>query len=292
MWMVKKGILLLGFSIITAFILVQHVEAKDKKEPEEFRINVTKVKVNASKLKSGDKLKISMRVRGNGYKNRKIKTVDIFYQSERGQRLELPLKYNAAKNNWSTTFKIPGGMQKGKWMLYKVWANGTYGAGTAFGAYDSYHEGYSDGSNEKELHRLSSGNIKISGTKADYTRPKIDWKSFTVCKRGNKLYYQLKVTDKSPIKSVELGLTVKDGKVYSNERGWFGLKMKYNKKKECYEFTWPAKSGINEIYSVSAEDIFGNCVHYFNVTKKHDETVQFDKFDRFKDYSKYTITVK
>lgn len=271
--------------ILATLMFAQPVTAANNEKPEELIINVTNVKVKKTNLRPGDKLKLSLKVRGNGFA--KIKTAEAVFQSERGQSLALPLKYNSSTIKWNGNIEIPKGMQKGKWKLYEIRVNienhnNFAGFGPDFVPFGE------DDTEVKKL--LESGNIKISGTKADYTKPKINLKSFKVLKKGRKLTYRVKVTDKSPIKWVKLDLYDSEDKDFLFEDGGIGTKMKYNKKNKSYEYSFKAPKGIYHVYSITAEDIFGNNVTYYTNDKK---IRKYNKpYERLNKFSKYTVKVK
>jgi len=280
--MKKIGKIILLFAVVLGFmkLSVQPVLASGNKNPKELTINITDIKVKNAKLKTGNKLSLSMRVKGNGYTA--IKTVSARYHSSRAQSLNIPLKYNTKSGLWSSSFKIPKGMQSGLWKLVSVAAN--------VGLDEDGDLEAQFGRKKAAKQILSKGNIRISGTRADYTRPKIDFKSLSSSKKvtesrgGGYLTYRVKVTDKSPIKSVVIEIAEMEavGEYYDD---YYRLEMKYNKKKGYFESTAWYPKGIYHISSIRAEDIFGNYEYYCNKAPEFDNMETYKK----KDFSKYIL---
>jgi len=269
------------FGVMTLYMLSAAASADVK--PDELVIAVSDIKVKSIKLKAGDKLNLSMKVTGNGYVA--IQTVTAQYVSCREQSLKIPLKYNAKTGLWTASFKIPKGMQSGLWKLAYVSANIGLNEDGDWEASFRYSDDV-----EKELQK---GDVRISGTKPDYTRPKINFKSLSATRKVNKskgivkLTYRVKVKDKSPIEFVNIVL-IEKGNDYDDGEV---LRMKYNKKTGYYEGSVWKPHGTYQISSISAEDVFGNQVYYYN-KYYYGKGGQFysGSMNRTRNFSKYDLS--
>lgn len=261
-------LLLLCISMLVAL----PVSASNSKK--KYKIKVSDIKISSRNVKQGERCRISMKITNEGYK--KLDRVGISYKSPSTQFYYVPLKYKKSSRRWVGNFKAEAGMQKGIWQIWSIDFDRI--DGDEGGWYSHYNRCLVDlpdpGSN------LSKGNIRVRGTKGDYSKPEIQWDTLSVSKadvtkKGGKITYRLKVTDESPISRVVLNLSKSqwDGFMLVDTE----LEMKYNKNTEYYEGTVWKKKGNYLLDSIYAEDVFGNCAMYFNK-----ESIKYFKYR--KDY--------
>ena len=275
------GLLLLFVCVSLLAVLPVSAERSKRK----YNITVSDVRVSKKNLKPGDRCKVSMKIRNKGYQ--KLDRVGVTYTSPSTQYYYLPLKYKKSSGRWVGTFKVEKGMQKGRWQIQAVEFDMYEGdEGGWYSYYNRYFVGrpYPGGD-------LTKGDIRIRGTKADYSKPEIDWDSLSVSKsevtqKGGKITYRLKVTDESPIDRVVLNVAgpKEDGIPALDTR----LPMEYNKKTGYYEGTiWQPKGTyyLNDIY---VEDVLNNSGIYVG-DEEADFHTHIKKYHGLMDFSKYDV---
>lgn len=245
--------------LCVSMLAVMPVSAAKKKSS--YDLKVSDVEVSKKKLKAGNKCEISMKVQNKGTK--KIHSLTVRYQGPKSQYYDVLLKYKKSSKRWTGSFKVNKGMEKGTWKIWCVTVDKVYD--------DEYH--YS--CYNKDLNKtiapgadLSKGNLQISGTKADYKKPKVSWSEFQtwgeqVTEEGGTLKCRLKATDNSGISFVRVvfrKIAAKDKKLTSG----IPIIMKYNKNTGYYEGSITQEKGIYLVADVTAADLFGNEVLYYN----------------------------
>lgn len=275
--------LLLLFLCISLLVALPVSAEKSKRK---YKITVSDVRVSKKNLKPGDRCKVSMKITNKGYK--KLDRVGVVYTSPSTQHYYLPLKYKKSSGRWVGTLKIEKGMQKGIWQIRSI-AFDRYEEDDEGGWY-SYYNRYFVG-RPYPGGDLTKGNIRIRGTKADYTKPEIDWDTLSVSKsdvteKGGKLTYRLKVTDESPIDRVILTVAGPlEGNIYPPMPT--RLIMKYNKKTGYYEGTVWQPKGKYFLDGIYVEDVLNNCGIYvgdefsdfYTHRKEYCGLMDFSKFD-------------
>lgn len=295
----KKFTLALFTVLCSVLLFTLPVMSAKNTQPKKlgyFEFSPSNIKINKTKLKPGQKLKISMKLNGKGHS--KIKKTVVFYRSSRGQRLELELKHNSKKNRWSGQFKIPKGMQKGIWRVSYI---GIYAALDDEPEYEIFNSHIFYPPDTSEYTDLRKLNLKISGTKADYSAPKFDYNSFSLssevntAKGGGNITFKAKIIDKSPIKSV-LAVFCKTSDVMRDDNEqpqpfvWRkDIVLEYNKNTKLYEGTGRLPKGSYFLYYIQAQDVFGN------MRTCHDKRYYYDnsglilsKLER--DFSKFDVS--
>ena len=196
----KSGFSMLLLLICVSMLSVMPVSAARKKS--RYDLQFSDLKVNKKKLKAGEKCEISMKVKNKG--TGKIQRLTVTYQGPKRQYYDVLLKYKKKSKRWTGNFTVNKGMEKGIWKIWCVTAD------------KNYDEEYHYSCYNKNLDKLitpgadfSKGNIQISGTKADYKKPKIRWNNLKtwneqVTAKGGIINCRLKVTDNSGISFVRI----------------------------------------------------------------------------------------
>lgn len=254
-------LLLLCISMLAAMTALAYDEG-------EYQIEVSDIRVSGRNLKRGDRCRISMKINNKGFK--KLDNVEILYRSPSTQFYAVPLKYKKSSGRWVGNFKAKDGMQKGLWKIWSIRVD--YSDGYEGGGYSYYNRrGFANLSGSGG--DLSKGNIRVRGTKGDYSKPEIQWDTLSVSKssvteKSGKITYRLKVTDKSGVRRVAIELA----ESHTGERPLVidsEMEMKYNKKTGCYELTVRRPKGTYFMNRIYVEDVFGNSATYFNKEFDH-----------------------
>ena len=275
------GLLLLFFCVS----LLAALPASAERSKRKYNITVSDVRVSKKNLKPGDRCKVSMKIRNKGYQ--KLDRVGVTYTSPSTQYYYLPLKYKKSSGRWVGTFKVEKGMQKGRWQIQAV----------EFDMYEGDEAGWYSYYNRYFVGRpypggdLTKGDVRIRGTKADYSKPEIDWDSLSVSKsevtpKGGKITYRLKVTDESPIDRVVL--TVAGPKEDGVPALDTDLIMKYNKKTGYYEGTIWQPKGTHYLRRIYVEDVLDNSGIYVG-DEEADFHTHIKKYHGLMDFSKYDV---
>ena len=276
------------FGLLLLFVcvsLLASLPVSAERSKRRYHITVSDVRVSKKNLKPGDRCKVSMKIRNKGYQ--KLDRVGVTYTSPSTQYYYLPLKYKKSSGRWVGTFKVEKGMQKGRWQIQAVEFDMYEGdEGGWYSYYNRYFVGrpYPGGD-------LTKGDIRIRGTKADYSKPEIDWDSLSVSKsevtqKGGKITYRLKVTDESPIDRVVLDVAgpKEDGIPALDTE----LPMKYNKKTGCYEGTIWQPKGTHYLRRIYVEDVLDNSGIYVG-DEEADFHTHIKKYHGLMDFSKYDV---
>lgn len=255
----KSGFSMLLLLICVSMLSVMPVSAARKKS--RYDLQFSDLKVNKKKLKAGEKCEISMKVKNKG--TGKIQRLTVTYQGPKRQYYDVLLKYKKKSKRWTGNFTVNKGMEKGIWKIWCVTAD------------KNYDEEYHYSCYNKNLDKLitpgadfSKGNIQISGTKADYKKPKIRWNNLKtwneqVTAKGGIINCRLKVTDNSGISFVRIIFAKRpeEGKKLIPD---ISIIMKYNKKTGYYEGSSTQGKGKYLVAGITAADLFGNEIFYYN----------------------------
>ena len=260
--MKRKSKVFVFMLLLLCVSMLAALPASAAKSKRKYKIKVSDIKVSSKNLKPGDRCRISMKLTNEGYK--KLDRVGITYTSPSTQSYHVPLKYKKSSRRWVGSFKVEKGMQKGPWQIWSIDFDRI--DGDEGGWYSYYNRYFMDAAYPGG--DLSKGNIRIRGTKGDYSKPEIQWDTLSVSKsaiteKGGKLTYRLKVTDESPVYRVVLTLVgppVWNGHMPLDTE----LEMRYNKKTGYYEKTIWRPKGTYLLGNVYVEDVFGNLAMYFN----------------------------
>lgn len=251
-------------------------------------VEVTNITVNGGNFKPGDTLKYSLTITDIDMEARfgcedPYPVIKITWQGEQGQELK---RYFAWPNAvWNSnidlentictqmkikdSIKITKGMQPGKWKvarieLIKEWE------GINFEDDDSLYIYPGDKpADENHMYMdLSAFEIHVSGSVTDSEPPTINKKSLRLqkskLKRGEKTVFQVKVTDKSPIRYVICTWNYTLNKKKPEDNWDTDYRMIYKKKKKVYECYLSAgeKNSVEKLISITVCDIFGNKTYY------------------------------
>ena len=255
----KSGFSMLLLLICVSMLSVMPVSAARKKS--RYDLQFSDLKVNKKKLKAGEKCEISMKVKNKG--TEKIQRLTVTYQGPKRQYYDVLLKYKKKSKRWTGNFTVNKGMEKGIWKIWCVTADKNYDEEYYYSCYN------------KNLDKLitpgadfSKGNIQISGTKADYKKPKIRWNNLKtwneqVTAKGGIINCRLKVTDNSGISFVRIIFAKRpeEGKKLIPD---ISIIMKYNKKTGYYEGSSTQGKGKYLVAGITAADLFGNEIFYYN----------------------------
>lgn len=228
------------------------------------------------------------------FKERPTYYVIVYWQSPNKQKIKRTYKWSAEKESLIIKDKISveKGMQAGQWYVSKIYIengigedggdsltiyNGTEAEQAEKGQFSTY---YTDMS-------ALSFNVTDVKKKADNKAPTIDKKSLKVSKTkvsaDKYTTFTVKVKDTSSIEFVECAWMIKS-KGWEESREY---KMKYNKKKKCYQCKFKLKKNDvkAELYCITTRDIYGNeSVYTLNDTQL--------KKKYGKAYSKVTVYCK
>lgn len=205
------------------------------------------------------------------FKERSAYFVTVWWQSSGKQKFERTYKWSKNKESLVIDDKISvqKGMQAGEWKISAIYiANGIgEDGGDSLVIFDGTEADQMEkGSFCVHYTDLSDLSFQVTGVKkkADNKAPTIDKKSIkvskTTVKKNKKATFSVKVKDASGIEDVEFSWLVKtkNGEVTRD------CKLKYNKKKKCYQCKFEMKKNDKkaELYCITTKDIYGNEYYY------------------------------
>lgn len=286
--MKRKG-KVFGFMLLFfCMFLLAVMPASAKKSGRRYQLKISDIRVSSRNLKPGDTCRISMKIVNEGRK--KIERVGIEYASPSTQSYYLHLKHKKGSQRWFGSFKVEEGMQKGLWRIWSICIDRVIG--DEGGWYSYYNRYFINDQYNPSGKELSKGNIRIYGTKGDYTKPEVhlDTLSMTksdVTRKGGKITCRVKITDESSISRVVWTLegptTGEQFPHMENE-----IEMKYNKKTGYYEASVWMPKGTYLLGKIAAWDVFDNAALHFNQEKAAFFT-HMKKYSGRADFSKYRV---
>lgn len=281
---IKQYLFTVCVCMLIMFLPVTRVKA-EKKLPTP-PVTITDVKLNGDTFYPGDTVKYSFViedigidefVKEYGYdwdfeytkKNKGVHTVYAFWNSP-GSRIAVVEHKWKGTNNKNPKIKVHGeisiteGMRSGKWSLGSV---------VLYMDIDSRLE-----LREKEIEEYPSAlkyefvgaDFFVKGTTADVTPPTISFDSLKLSKQTLKKNetskLSVKVKDASKISEVTCQFALfKDGNYTKDWNKELKGKMKYNKKKKCYEYKVKydtKKYRKAQLIGITVEDEHANRKHY------------------------------
>lgn len=246
-------------------------------------VTITNGQINKRMVQSGDTLKYKFTITDVGIDEQDedgdfrygIGYVNIIWRSSKKQKFERLYKWKANKKSMTISgkIKIMDGMQPGEWTIEEIQI--LSGVGEDAGGIIHVHDvcnrkNYKDWDYFDYID-LSFANFcvkKKRGTKVDQKAPSLDVKSLDVSKTNvkanEKFTFCVKVKDKSKIEFVKCAwtaLSVFDGQ---NIEKTSVYKMKYNKKKKCYQciLNLTRNEQKTEPEFIHVKDIYGNETYY------------------------------
>lgn len=269
----KKILKVFLFSCLCVTLLCAQVSAAEPgnknpyDNPKDFA-SVSEGRVSAETVKQGETLRFSFKLTDRDIKSYQefeegVFRVRVVWKSEKKQELIKEFHWKAS-GIYNGKLKVSKGMQPGLWRISRIELY-SYGDDDDFSVLTLYNNRLFSKSSAIDL---SFSEFTVQGShKADRKAPTLDKKSLSVTKKyvnaGAKVKFRVRVKDKSSIKYVKCVWQEKQKKVGLLHTDDY--KMKYNKKKKCYECTLTGSRGKDKYQKLAAIevcDIYGNKAVY------------------------------
>ena len=302
-----------------AFVLVllngNKVNAEKANKVPEAPIVISNVKMSKTTVTPKEKLKYSFAIKDMNIKSfmkHYTKMYDVYGESvdqiclawygPGKQQIYKEYKWKGtSKNKQSLTLsdeiKIGNGTEAGEWHLGYIRFYVSGKNDEFFEVYDIRHSRNEEWKDEPTpLMDFSAFDFAVTDAgRPDYAAPQLKLDSIKVSKsylnRNQKSTFSIKVKDRSEIEYVECTWSLyKNNNYGKNSNKTVDYKMKYNKKKKCYECKVKFDTTVYrkaELHAIWVQDVYGNWKRYEAVYNDHKK---WNKY--YKAYREVTIMKK